>query len=212
MPSEALLSSQFDSPQDHSAVRLERIMSAVPTGVIVADDDAVVRDFLRAVLTRAGHEVFVARDGAEAIQLAHDFPACLTILDIHMPRLDGLTACRMIRGLSGYRTRPILMLTVDNEPETRNMAERSGADQVLTKPFQIDALLRVLAAYISIPETLHDAPTAEAAVRRIARTATKEASTVPGFGKLRPSHPSWPRFSDPIDTARRGKHDDRKLN
>jgi DNA-binding response OmpR family regulator len=76
--------------------------------LIVADDDAVLRGFLPAILIRAGHDVFVARDGAEAFQLARNFPACLTIPDIQMPRLGGLIACRMIRGLPGWAQKPAL--------------------------------------------------------------------------------------------------------
>ncbi len=211
MPGAALLSTQFDATQGHASVPFSETVSSVPNGVIVADDDAVLRDFLRAILTRAGHNVSVARDGVEAFELAHDFPASLTILDIHMPRLDGLIACRMICRLPGYQTRPIVMLTVDGDPETWNKAVGFGADQVLTKPFHIDSLLQNLAAYITIPETLRDTSTRQGAVPPIANGVTERASTVTGSGKVRSSRRFCPPFSDAFAAARRDKRNDAKL-
>jgi CheY-like chemotaxis protein len=95
--------------------------------------------------------VFPAGDGVEAVMLARQFKARLVLLDIAMPRLNGLLACQAIRALPNYADVPIVMLTGYNDGRIRRAAQQVGASKFITKPFRPDALLAQLAIYLDIP-------------------------------------------------------------
>ncbi len=133
------------------ATASSQIASARANGVILAENDGAMRAVIRSVLLRAEQLVFPAADGLEAVTLARQFRARLVILDIAMPRLNGLLACEAIRALPGYATVPIVMMTgYDNAP-MRLAARRLGANDFITKPFRPYALLARLAAYLDVP-------------------------------------------------------------
>jgi DNA-binding response OmpR family regulator len=121
---------------------------AVRNGVIVADNEALMRDVIRSVLASANQEVFPAADGVEAVELARRFKARLVILDIKMPRLNGLEACQQIRALPGYADVPIVMLTGHSEEIVVNFARKIGVNDFIAKPFRPNALLARLAPYL----------------------------------------------------------------
>ncbi len=128
-----------------------QITDARANGVILAENDGAMRAVIRSVLLRAEQLVFPAADGLEAVTLARQFRARLVMLDIAMPRLNGLLACEAIRALPGYATVPIVMMTgYDNAP-MRLAARRVGANDFITKPFRPYALLARLAAYLDVP-------------------------------------------------------------
>jgi len=130
-------------------------------GVIVAENDGLMRGVIRSVLVRAEQLVFPAADGREAVMLAQQFRARLVILDIAMPRLNGILACEAIRALPGYAAVPIVMLTGYDDAPMRLAAQRVGANDFITKPFRADELLVRLAAYLDL--SAHLLPTATAA-------------------------------------------------
>ena len=113
-------------------------------GVIVADNDPVLRSILRSVIETTGFRVFQAVNGIEAVDLATRMVARLVILDFKMPRLDGLSACHEMRLLPGYASVPIVMLTAYDDEATRAAASRAGATRFLTKPFRTAELLRTI--------------------------------------------------------------------
>ena len=121
------------------------------SGVILAENDALMRGIIRTLLLHAGQQVFPVADGLEAVILARQFKAQLVLLDIAMPRLNGLLACQAIRALPDYADVPIVILTGYTDPRLRQAAERLGANDFLTKPFRPDVLLTRLAAYLHIP-------------------------------------------------------------
>jgi len=127
------------------------ILGAITNGVILAENDALMRGVIRAVLLRAGQQVFPVNNGAEAVTLAHQFRARLVLLDIAMPRLNGLLACEAIRALPDYAEVPIVMLTGYDDERFRLAAQRVGANDFIVKPFQPNALLARLAAWLDIP-------------------------------------------------------------
>ena len=77
------------------------------TGIIVADDDGMIRSILRASLDALDLNVFLASDGLEAVELASRIRAALIILDLKMPRMNGMLACQQIRLLPGNARTPI---------------------------------------------------------------------------------------------------------
>jgi two-component system, OmpR family, response regulator ResD len=118
------------------------------TTVLIADDDPVVRDVVRRYLEREGHDVAVAQDGSQALQLLGERQVDVAVLDLMMPGPDGLTLCRSVRSSEGYRL-PVILLTALGEEDDRIAGLEAGADDYLTKPFsprelvlRIRALLR----------------------------------------------------------------------
>ena len=127
-----------------------------PAGVIVADDDPLIRGVLKAKLEALGQVVFLANNGVEAVALASRVLARLIILDIRMPKLDGVLACEQIRRLDGYAKTPIVMLTFDDSEKAHRLTARAGATMFLVKPFGSAALMLALSKHLPIDEaTLH---------------------------------------------------------
>jgi DNA-binding response OmpR family regulator len=120
-------------------------------GVILAENDTLLRGTIRSVLLHTKKQIFLAADGLEAIGLARQFKAQLVLLDIGMPRLNGLEACKVIRALPGYADVPIVMLTGHNDVRLHRAAQRLGANDFITKPFRPDMLLARLATYLDMP-------------------------------------------------------------
>jgi DNA-binding response OmpR family regulator len=104
----------------------------VASRVLVVDDDPTITDVLARYLTRAGHEVLVASDGADALSLSRSAEPDLVILDVMLPALDGLEVCRRLRATS---TVPVIMLTALGEETDRLAGLEIGADDYVTKPF-----------------------------------------------------------------------------
>jgi len=107
--------------------------------ILVVDDEGAVRDAVKRALRLDGHEVELASDGQEALSAVAASPPDALILDVLMPRLDGLQVCRQLRR-DGDRT-PILMLTARDAIGDRVTGLDAGADDYLVKPFALDELL-----------------------------------------------------------------------
>lgn len=112
---------------------------AGPATVLVVEDDLGVRESLEAALGFDGYQVESVDDGDAALSRVAVVEPDLVVLDVMMPRVDGLTVCRMLRQ-RGFRT-PILMLTARHEVSDRVAGLDAGADDYLVKPFALDELL-----------------------------------------------------------------------
>ena len=112
--------------------------------VLIAEDNKDAADSLAELLRMAGHDPCTARDGLEAVEYTQRFlPDCI-LLDLGMPRLDGLEAARHIRKLDLQR-RPLIVATTGSARAIdRVKSEEAGIDVHLTKPLDLDAVLRVL--------------------------------------------------------------------
>jgi two-component system response regulator MprA len=121
--------------------------------VLIADDDQAVRDSLERTLRFEGYAVDIAADGVDALARAADTPPDLFILDVTMPTMGGLEACRQLRA-AGDRT-PILMLTARDGISDRVAGLDAGADDYLVKPFALQELLarvRALLRRVAVEE------------------------------------------------------------
>lgn len=107
--------------------------------ILVADDEKAVRDSLRRSLIFNGYEVSLAEDGAAALAGATKEEPDLLLIDIMMPKMDGLEVCRRLRS-SGY-SRPIMVLTARDQVSDRVAGLDAGADDYLPKPFALEELL-----------------------------------------------------------------------
>jgi DNA-binding response OmpR family regulator len=113
--------------------------------VLVVEDDMEIADVLRRSLRQEGYEVRTSGDGVEALDTAAGFVPDLVILDLGLPRMDGVEVCRHLRRDSDV---PILMLTARAETEDRVDGLDSGADDYLVKPFERKELLARIRALL----------------------------------------------------------------
>jgi two-component system response regulator MprA len=121
-------------------------MGPVPDRILLADDDRAIRDSLVRALELEGYEVVAVKDGAAALEASRQESPDVIVLDVMMPGVDGLTACRVLRAEKN-RT-PILMLTARTETMDRVAGLDAGADDYLPKPFALDELLARLRALL----------------------------------------------------------------
>ncbi|MFC4149990.1 response regulator transcription factor [Micromonospora mangrovi] len=107
--------------------------------VLLADDDRAVRDALERALRFEGYAIEVAADGEDALRRAAAGSPDLIVLDVMMPRLDGLETCRRLRTMGDHT--PVLMLTARDAIGDRVAGLDAGADDYLVKPFALQELL-----------------------------------------------------------------------
>ena len=102
--------------------------------ILVVDDERVLVKGIKFNLENEGYQVQVGYDGEEAVELARDGSFDLIILDLMMPKIDGLQACMRIREFSNV---PVIMLTARSEDTDKIIGFECGADDYITKPFNI---------------------------------------------------------------------------
>jgi CheY-like chemotaxis protein len=116
--------------------------SMAGTRVLVADDDARLAELISRYLIMEGYEVETVADGLAAVERATAEPPDLVILDIMMPGIDGLEACRRIRANLATAELPVLVVSALGEEEAT--ARRAGASATLKKPFVLPVLGRAV--------------------------------------------------------------------
>jgi two-component system phosphate regulon response regulator PhoB len=131
--------------------------NAAMTTILVVDDEPSILELVRFTLEDADVRVVEASDGAEALILARRVKPDLVLLDVQMPRLDGLEVCRQLRREPAFGRTPIIMLTAAGQQADRDRGLGAGADEYLTKPFSPLALLALVEALL--PETRSWRPT-----------------------------------------------------
>lgn len=137
--------------------------------VLIVDDEQSIRVSLRTILSNIGFEIVEAARGEEALSLVRTTPFDVVLLDINMPGIGGVEVCRMMRKESARL--PIVMLTVQGNEDRKVEALDAGADDYITKPFQLRELIARL----------------KAAVRRNKAVAVDEATITIGDVHLDPA-------------------------
>ncbi len=113
--------------------------------VLIVDDDPFIRKLIVTTLEGvSSFDLHEACDGEEAVQTARREGPRLVFLDIDMPRMDGIEACRQMRAEPAMEGARIVMLTASSEMSARERAAEAGADRFLTKPFSPLDLLRLV--------------------------------------------------------------------
>jgi CheY-like chemotaxis protein len=128
--------------------------SANAREILVADDDGVMRNLLHALLTHAGYRVHLATDGEDALAQcgrhgASPAPASLALLDMSMPNRDGISTCRSLRALPGWRHVPIIMVTSNGTDRAVRAAMQAGIDGFVVKPFSAQDLLQRVSHWVN---------------------------------------------------------------
>ena len=106
--------------------------------ILVVDDDPVINKLIRDILHEEGWEISSARDGEEAIRMVHENSPDLIILDLMMPKIDGLEVCRHVTAL--FRI-PIIMISGQCDTDTKVKCLNMGAEDFITKPFSVEELV-----------------------------------------------------------------------
>lgn len=115
---------------------------------MVVDDDPDITELLQYNLVKEGYEVASAENGKEALDIALKFNPDIILMDVMMPVMDGITACRQLREKPEFRETYILFLTARAEEFSEIAAFDAGADDFIIKPIKPRALLSRLAAYV----------------------------------------------------------------
>jgi len=110
----------------------------MPVRILIVEDEPILLEALEYNLTRQGYQVYAAGDGLAGLETARRERPDLIVLDIMLPKLDGLEVCRMVRQ---EMSTPILMLTARADEVDRVVGLEMGADDYLTKPFSMRELL-----------------------------------------------------------------------
>lgn len=109
--------------------------------ILLADDDALSRRFVGALLRQQGHEVHEATDGEEALRLAFDLAPRLIVLDVVLPVRDGYEVLMALKEDATTRRIPVLLLSVRSREEDIVKGLKLGAEEYVTKPFNTQELL-----------------------------------------------------------------------
>ena len=116
--------------------------------VLVVDDEQDVVEILSYNLNKANFEVYTAYNGNEAIDSALNNLPDLIIMDVRMPGMTGIEACRMMRGTDTLKNIPILFLTADSDEYTSLNALEAGGNHFITKPIRPSILLNMITELI----------------------------------------------------------------
>lgn len=111
-------------------------MTEPRTRILVVDDDALSRRILEQVLVAAGYDVEAASDGQEALGKVRQHRPDVVVTDWQMPRMDGLTLCRILKGTEETRFTHVIMLSTRGETESKVTGLETGADDYLVKPVE----------------------------------------------------------------------------
>lgn len=112
--------------------------------ILAVDDSASMRQMVSFTLKKAGFNVTEAVDGEDALGKAKGQSFDLVISDVNMPRMDGITLIKNLRGLSEYKFTPMLMLTTESGLDKKTEGKAAGATGWIVKPFNPDQLLSVI--------------------------------------------------------------------
>lgn len=116
--------------------------------ILLVDDEMDLVETLRFSLELEGYEVLTAYNGEEALHLARSHQPDLILLDVMLPKMDGYKVCRLLKFDARYKHIPILMLTAKTQEKDRIIGQETGADEYITKPFEMEELMKKVREYL----------------------------------------------------------------
>lgn len=138
--------------------------------VLVVDDEPSNRRFIRQVLEREGHEVLEAPDGEAALEIAREAPPDVVLLDVMMPGADGFATCAAIKRRPETRLTPVVLVTALAKREHRLQGIEAGADDFLTKPFDVHEMAARVRSLVRLKRYIDEMDSAEAVLMSLAMT------------------------------------------
>ena len=148
--------------------------------VLIVDDIASNARLVESLLAPDGHTVRTAAGGAEALQLIRADPPDLVLMDVMMPNVDGLEACRAIKRDPGTRLIPVVLVTAMDNGASRIRGLEAGADDFVSKPFNAPELRARVRSLLRIKRYTDDLDSAEAVIVSLALTIEARDSTTDG--------------------------------
>jgi putative two-component system response regulator len=139
-----------------------------PSKVLVADDEESIRHILDRTLRKAGFEVVTAVDGANALEVFAETKPDIVLLDINMPRVDGLEVCERLRNDPASRLTPIIMVTSATATEMRVKGIEAGANDFLSKPLERVELIARIRSLLRLKSLIDDLESAESVLCALA--------------------------------------------
>jgi len=126
-----------------------------PPRILIVDDDPMSLDIVRTLLAAQGYEMLTGTDGEEALAMAREQQPDLILLDVMMPKVDGIQVCRQLKADASVPFTPIIMVTAKASGEDVLAGFEAGSDEYLTKPVDQDALVARVKSMLRI-KALHD--------------------------------------------------------
>ncbi len=121
--------------------------------ILLVEDEPVIRELVRSMLSEGAVSVDCASDGIEGLKLAKAGAFRLILLDVVLPGMDGITVCRMIKSDPATSAVPLYMLTAKAKPSDVAAAMKAGADGYIHKPFRGTELMELVARLKTAPES-----------------------------------------------------------
>ena len=116
--------------------------------ILIADDETDIVETLQFMLEVEGFECLTAYNGEDALNLAKREMPDLLILDVMMPKINGYKISRLLKYDNKYKNIPILMITARSQEEDKIIGEETGADEYITKPFDLDVVVKTVEKYL----------------------------------------------------------------
>jgi DNA-binding response OmpR family regulator len=120
-----------------------------PKKILIVDDEVDLVETVRFPLEMEGYRVLVSYNGEDALNLARKENPDLILLDLMLPKLDGYKVCRLLKFDDRYKHIPILMLTAKTQEKDKALGIETGANEYITKPFEMDDLLKKVKVYLN---------------------------------------------------------------
>ena len=120
-----------------------------PKKILVVDDEVELVKTIQFSLEVEGYTVLASNDGEDALSQARKESPDLILLDIMLPKLDGYKVCRLLKFDERYKHIPILMMTAKTQEKDKILGMETGADEYITKPFDMDELMEKIKAYLN---------------------------------------------------------------
>jgi DNA-binding response OmpR family regulator len=116
--------------------------------VLIVDDEPDIVETLKFLVESEGYLCITAFDGEEALKLAKNQKPDLIILDVMLPKINGYKVSRLLKFDSKYKDIPILMVTARSQEEDKLIGEETGADEYITKPFDINEIIEKMNVHL----------------------------------------------------------------
>jgi DNA-binding response OmpR family regulator len=124
-------------------------MSGKNKKILIVDDEKDIVETLRFILEAEGFSCLTAYDGEEALTKTKAELPDLLILDVMLPKINGYKVCRLLKFDAKYKDIPILMVTARSQEEDKSIGEETGADEYITKPFNIEDVVSLVKQYLA---------------------------------------------------------------
>ncbi len=120
-----------------------------PKTILIVDDEVDLVETVRFPLEMGGYRVLVSYNGEDALNQARKENPDLILLDLMLPKMDGYKVCRLLKFDARYKHIPILMLTAKTQERDKVLGMETGANEYITKPFEIEDLMKKVRGYLN---------------------------------------------------------------